>query len=281
MPPFINTLKKKIKEHADRRKKKTLDSSIVDLGSQYTELQHKIRYLWLNPQNGFGITEATDLMDNFPIDVQVDVLEKLCLIPVESAPLATFVRPLEKVLSEHFFDHFPLMEMRLLEKLGGFYIDLGYLEGAEKLIETMEDHLSKQLFSYHFACNRFSGLRTHVRLAQLYDFVGRQDRRDFYRLELWEFIREANGNGNAFFHQQNAACLESMGEMKLALREMQKDAMGAIRVTSDTPIAYDIPEEASLPQKPKLKSVALRSISESSKKAKDKAGDILEPVSGA
>jgi glycosyltransferase involved in cell wall biosynthesis len=258
MPPFINTVKKKIKEHADA-KKKAVDNTLADLGSQYLELQHKIRYLWHNPDSGFGISEATDLMDGFPIDVQVDVLEKLW-----------------KVLSEHFFEHFPLLEMRLLEKLGSFYIDLGYLEGVEKLIENMEIHLRQQLFSYHFACNRFSGLRTHVRLAQLYDFTGQQDRKDFYRLELWEFIREANGNGNEYFHQQNATCLENLGEMKLALREMQKDALGAIQVTSDVPVAYEVPEKPIIKKKTGLKSVALRSASKSQAEPTDEVSELME-----
>ena len=198
MPPFIIMLKKKMKECAEvqkaAKKDKSSGPSPTELASLYIDLHHKVRDLIMKPDAEFGISEAADLMDSFSVNVQVDVLEKLCSVPVESAPLAMFVRPLEKVLSDHFLEQFPLLEMRLYEQLAAFYIELGYVEGAEKLIEKLEEKVSHELFRFHFTCNRFAGLHANVRLSQLYNLIGQQDKRDFYRLELWEYLKAPEGN---------------------------------------------------------------------------------------
>jgi len=199
-------------------------------------------------------------MDGFPINIQVDILEKLCLIPIDSEPLAMFVRPLEKVLSGHFFEQMPMLECRLLEKLAAFYIQLSYAEGAEKVIEKLEDIVSRALFRYQASKDRFVGIRAHVRLAQLYDFIGKLDKRDHYRLDLWEYIREPKENPDPYFHQQNAVCLESLGEVKLALRETQRDVIGAVRLHPDIPIATGVPETKTKVKKPPLRAVALRAV---------------------
>jgi len=278
MPPFINALKKRIKEFSasEEGKKKARRNP----GFQYVNLQEKIRQLWQNPDSDFGLAQAADLMDGYPINVQVDVLEKLCYTPLETTPLASFVRPLEKVLSGHYLIQFPLLEMRLYEKLAAFYIDLGYVEGAEKLIESLEKDVGRELFRYHFACNRFSGLRAHVRLSQLHSFVGHQDRRDFYRLELREFLRDNGLEENDHFHQQNAACLERLGEVKLALREMQKDALGTMQIYPGVPVARPAVEEiSSIPgtkrKTTKSKSIPVKAADSASPR---KAGEQLETV---
>lgn len=260
MPQLLNGLKKRIKETATAGKQDGTKSSMENQGLQYVDLQQKIRELWQNPESDFGISQAADLMDGYPINIQVDILEKLCFTPVETAPLAMFVRPLEKVLSDRYFSQFPLLEMRLYERLAAFYIDLGYVEGAERLIESLEGEVNNELFAYHFACNRFSGIRANVRLAQLHEFVGKRDRRDYYRLELWEFLRNKKEKEESHFHQQNASCLESLGEIKLALREMQKDALGSMQIHAGVPVAHVAPEEEFSSYKPRLKTVALRSI---------------------
>jgi len=262
MPPFINTLKKKIKEFSEAKKSKSKTQSLVELANDYVNLQQNIRNLYLKPDAEFGITEAANLMDGFPINVQVDILEKLCLVPVESTPLAMFVRPLEKVLADRFLEQFPLLDMKLLEKLAAFYIDLGYVEGAEKLIARLEENVNQELFTYHHACNRFSGMRTHIRLSQLYNFVGKQDKRDYYRLELREYLREPSDECPQYFHQQNAACLESLGETKLALREMQKDTLSAIQIDSNAPVGYVVEDNESVPKKA-LRSMVLNRLQKS------------------
>ena len=273
MPPFISALKKKIKEFSSSEEKGKKDRQ--NPGYQYVNLQEKIRDLWQNPDSDFGVKQAADVMDGYPINVQVDILEKLCYTPLQTTPLATFVRPLEKVLSSRFLTQFPLLEMRLYEKLAAFYIDLAYVEGAEKLIESLEQAVGRELFRYNFACNRFSGLRAHVRLSQLHAFVGNQDRRDFYRLELREFLRSSEFDENDYFHQQNAVCLERLGEMKLALREMQKDALGTVQIYPGAPVARVATEERLSISRTKKKSIPLKASGSASPQ---KAREQLEPA---
>lgn len=261
MPAFINTVKKRLKEPSSSARKAAAGAG-SELAKKYLNLQEKVRSLWEQPDLDPGISEAANLMDGFPINVQVDILEKLCSTPIESAPLAVFVRPLEKVLSDRFFENLPILESRLLEKLAAFYIELGYAEGAEKVIEKLEGIVSGELFRYQSARDRFTGIRAHVRLAQLHEFVGDQDKRDFYRLELWEHLRAENENKTPYFHQQNAACLENLGEVKLALREIQRDVIGAVRLHPDIPVATGVPEKPLPVIKTALRSVALRDVKE-------------------
>ncbi len=265
MPPFAKMLKTRLKEFEELQpvgkkgsRKKGRDGN---LGRQYIKLQKEIRELWTNPAPGFGLAQAADLLDGFPLHTQVDLLEKLCEVHTEPGPLALFVRPLEKVLADRFYEHIPLLEMRLLEKLAGFYIELGYREGAEKLIERLEEVDRDELSRYHFSCNRFSGLRAHARLSQLYDFIGNADRRDFFRLEMWEYMRPPQGEPEAYFHQQNAAFMESLGEIKLAARELQKDTLGSVQLMGPMPVARLAPEEKRTAKKPRVKSRPLRMAS--------------------
>jgi hypothetical protein len=235
---------------------------------EYLQLQLKIRDLWKTPAPDFGIRQAADLLDGFPLHTQVDLLEKLCQVQVEPGPLALFVRPLEKVLSDRFYEHLPLLEMRLLERLAAFYIELAYAEGVQRLIERMEECARTDLFRYHFSINRFAGLRAHARLAQLHEFDGKGDQRDFYRLEMWEYMRPREEGESVYFHQQNAAFLESLGEIKLAARELQKDSMGAIQLLGPVAVAHPAPEErARVPRKARPRSLKVTSRPEAEPEA--------------
>ncbi|RJP76045.1 MAG: glycosyltransferase [Candidatus Zixiibacteriota bacterium] len=229
--------------------------------AEYIQLQMKIRELWKTPAPGFGIQQAADLLDGFPLHTQVDLLEKLCHVQVEHGPLALFVRPLEKVLSDRFYLHLPLLEMRLLEQLAVFYIDLSYHEGVQKLIEQMEEYARTDLFRYHYSTSRFAGLRSHARLAQLHEFTGKTDQRDFYRLEMWEYMRPREEGESVYFHQQNAAYLEGLGEIKLAARELQKDSMGAVQLLGPVAVAHPAPEDRPVAT-PKVKPRALKVVSQ-------------------
>ncbi|MCX6640229.1 MAG: glycosyltransferase family 4 protein [bacterium] len=260
MPAFISTLKKKLKEINPESKPAGYKQSLSETSRQYVYLQERIRELIDDTEVNFGISQAADLLDGYPINVQVDILEKLCRVPVEAGPLAMFVRPLEKVLSDRYLDALPFLEMRLFEKLAAFYIELGYVEGAEKLMERMEANIQKELFRYLFANQRFSGIRAIVRLAQLYDFVGQKDRRDFYRLELREFLQSNPVELNVHFHQQNAVFLESLGELKLAMREMQKDSLGPIHLEPDISLMLDLPGKDIFDRKTVLKGVTIRPV---------------------
>ncbi|MBU0518623.1 glycosyltransferase family 4 protein [bacterium] len=262
MPALISALKKAQKDHKTVAKENGGTHPYVDLSQRYVNLQQKVREMLEQSHTEKDLTTAADDMDGFPIDMQVDVLEKMCAISLDSAPLAMFVRPVEKVLSERTYRAFPMLELRLLESLAAFYIDLGYVEGAEKVIENMEEFVSKDVLQYQFTRNRFSAIRSLVRLSQLYDFAGQENKRDHYKLELWEYVRTTEAHGNEHFHQQNAACLEALGEMKMALREMQKDALGAIRIHPDMPTAHTAYEPETPARKVPLRSVAIRQIEE-------------------
>lgn len=262
MPALISALKRIQKDYKTVEKENGGTHPSVDLSQKYITLQQRVREMLEQAQDDKELSAVADYMDGFPIDIQVDVLEKMCAIPVDSAPLAMFVRPVEKVLSERTYKSFPMLELRLLETLAAFYIDLGYAEGAEKVIENMEAFVAEDIIQYRFTRNRFSAIRALVRLSQLYEFSGHKNRRDHYKLELWEYMRTTEANGNQYFHQQNAACLEALGETKMALREMQKDALGAIRIHPDMPTAYQIPEVEKTSKKVPLRSIAIRNSEE-------------------
>lgn len=264
LPPLIKIMKKKIHEYKEDSKVRTKIKEISKDASKYVHLQGEIRKQLNGGNKKFDISKAADLMDGFPITMQVDVLEKLCDIPIESDSLTTFVRPLEKVLSNDLFEQMPLLEMRLLEKLAAFYMDLGYVEGSEKIIENMENLASRELLQYHFSRNRFSGLRTHVRLAQLYGFIGKNEQRDHYRLEMWEYLKPKVGNENGQFHQQNAVFLEALGETKLAEREMQKDLLKVIQIAPEAPIAHRVENGTLITTKPKRRRPPVDSLVEPS-----------------
>lgn len=254
MPPFMRTLKCKIKEQTAAAGQEKTGSRNGNLARQYLKLQKKIRKLWRDPAaEGFSVKQAADLLDGFPLHTQVDLLEKMCSTRVQSSPLPLFVRPLEKVLSDRYYVHTPLLEMKLLEQLATFYVQLGYAEGVQKLIETLEKNVQKELFRYHFNRCRFSGLRAYVRLAQLHEFAGEQDQRDFFRLEMRDFLRPKGTEGDEFFFQQNAAFLENLGEIKLAMKELQKDTLGAVRIAAGAPVASLAPEKKQSKEEPKTK----------------------------
>ncbi|TKJ42314.1 hypothetical protein CEE37_01140 [candidate division LCP-89 bacterium B3_LCP] len=243
MPQFIGTLRKKLKDSTDKKNKQISEPNNSQSATRYLELQESVRNLNSIDDPQSGIAQVGDLMDGFPVNVQVDILEKLCTVPITTGPLTMFVRPLEKVLSDGFFEHMPLLEMRLFQRLCVFYMDLEYAEGAEKLIENMEENVKKALFRYHFSCNRFSGIRAHVRLAQLYQFASKKDLRDHYRLELWEYLKSGTESTDSVFHHQNAYVLESLGEAKLAKREMQLTGMDTIQIGASVPIAQGLKEK--------------------------------------
>ncbi len=260
MPVLVKTLKTRLKEFfpdvKTGRKAKQHDGH---LGRQYIKLHKQIRSLWTSPAPNFGIQQAANMLDGFPLHTQVDLLEKLCDVQAEPGPLALFVRPLEKVLADRFYEHMPLLDMRLLDKLAVFYIDLNYTEGARKIIERLEAGAAQHLFRYQFACNRFTGLRVQARLAQLYGFAGEGEKREYYRLEMWEYMRPSTEDVQPFFHQQNAAFLEILGELRLAAREMQKDSLGTVQVLAGLPVAHPIPEpKPEISSGPRLKSPALK-----------------------
>jgi glycosyltransferase involved in cell wall biosynthesis len=257
MPVLVKTLKTRLKEFfPDAKTGRKAKSRNGHLGRQYLKLQKEIRTLWTSPAANFGIQQAADMLDGFPLHTQVDLLEKLCEVRAEPGPLALFIRPLEKVLADRFYEHIPLLEMRLMDKLAAFYIELAYGEGARKLIERIEASARQHLFRYQFACNRFSGLRAQARLSQLYGFTGEVEKREFYRLEMWEYMRPRTEAQEAWFHQQNAVFLEALGELRLAARELQKDTMGTIPVLPGLPVAYPIPDlEPEMPAR-RLKSPA-------------------------
>ncbi len=101
----------------------------------------------------------------------------------------------------------------------------------------------KWFLLHHFSLNRFAGLRATEKLARLYEFLGKADQHEFYRLEMWDYMRVREGReGDAYFHQQNAAFLERLGEMKLAARELQRDTLGEVRMLESVPIARLAPE---------------------------------------
>lgn len=259
MPVLVKTLKTRLKEFfPDPKSGKKPKQHDGEQGRQYLKLQKKIRTLWTSPAPNFGIQQAADLLDGFPLHTQVDLLEKLCEVQAEPGPLALFVRPLEKVLADRFYEHIPLLDMRLLDKLASFYIDLNYTEGARKLIERIESGAAAHLFRYHSACNRFAGLRVHARLSQLYGFTGETEKREFYRLEMWEYMRPAAEDTQAWFHQQNAAFLEALGELRLAARELQKDSLGSVQVLAGLPVAHPIPAPKPEVAASRLKSPALK-----------------------
>jgi hypothetical protein len=267
MPILTKALKTSIKEQEEKGRTKKGKGKDGHLARQYLTLQRKIRNLWSDVAPGFGISQAAEMLDGFPIHTQVDLLEKLCDVRVESGPLALLVRPLEKVLSDRFYEHLPLLEMRLLEKLSSFYMELNYGEGVEKLIERLEGNLSRELIRYQFSRDRFSGLRAHEKLSRLYEFIGKADQREFFRLEMWDYMRLREGQEDPYFHQQNAAFLESLGELKLAARELQKDTLGELRLLESLPIAHLAPE--ALPPLPELqrKAKPLKSIPREERRA--------------
>jgi glycosyltransferase involved in cell wall biosynthesis len=268
MPAFLKLVKTRFKElsagaprKADSpgksRKKPVKDGQ---LGRQYIKMQKEIRALWTSAAPDFGIAQAADLLDGFPIHTQVDLLEKLCAVKLESGPPALFVRPVEKVLADRFYEKMPLLEMRLLEKLAAFYIELSYLEGVEKIREAMVQNAQKELFRYHFSRNRFAAIRAYARLSQLCAFTGQNDHRDFFRLEMWEFMRDREEAPEVYFHQQNAALLESLGEIKLAARELQKDALGTVEMLQSIPVARPASEVGEVTSLPAIKPRALKSL---------------------
>jgi glycosyltransferase involved in cell wall biosynthesis len=266
MPPLVQTIKRRLKEYAADPEGQHCEPNNATSGKKYLKLQQDVRNLKKSANPMKGISKAADLMDGLPVNVQVDIIERMCAIPLGSNSVAMLVRPLEKVLGENVYEHLPLLEMRLLERLSDFYKDLDYSEGVQKLIEKMEENVQVELFRYHFACNRFSGQRAHVRLAQLYEYVGHQDRRDFYRLELRDYLRACGGNGAASFHQQNARHLEILGEHKLAERELRKAAMGAIQFSSEVAEAYE--EDAAVASKSGRKKAKIAVVAAGSGKSR-------------
>lgn len=258
MPIFLKMLKTRVKALPEKGKKKSRARD-GHLGRQYIKLQQQIRSLWSEVAPGFGIGQAAQMLDGFPIHTQVDLLEKLCEIRSDTGPLALLVRPLEKVLSDRFYERLPLLEMRILEKLAGFYMELSYAEGTEKLIERIEQNMGKELFRYHFSRDRFAGLRANERLSRLYEFVGKPDQREFYRLEIWDYMRPRDGEEDAYFHQQNATFLESLGELKLAARELRKDTLSEVRLLASLPIAHLAPEAQAVAGKARSKATTLKS----------------------
>lgn len=243
MPILTKALKTAIKENEEPGKSKKERAKEGNLAMQYISLQRQIRGLWTDVAPSLSISQAAQMLDGYPIHTQVDLLEKLCDVRVESGPLALLVRPIEKVLGDRLYEHLPLLEMRLLEKLADFYMQLNYGEGVEKLIEQLEQNLTKSILLHQFCLDRFAGLRATEKLARLYEFLGKADQREFYRLEMWDHMRVREGQEeDAYFHQQNAAFLESLGEMKLAARELQRDTLGEVRMLESVPIARLAPE---------------------------------------
>jgi glycosyltransferase involved in cell wall biosynthesis len=243
MPILTKALKSALKELEEKGKAKKSRAKDCNLAKQYLSLQRKIRGLWADVAPSLSISQAAQMLDGFAIHTQVDLLEKLCDVRVESGPLALLVRPIEKVLGDRLYKHLPLLEMRLLEKLSDFYMQLSYAEGVEKLIERLEQNMNGSILLYQLSRDRFAGLRAHEKLSRLYEFLGKADQREFYRLEMWDYMRLREGQEeDAYFHQQNAAFLESLGEMKLAARELQRDTLGEVRMLESVPIARLAPE---------------------------------------
>ncbi|MFH1862630.1 MAG: glycosyltransferase, partial [bacterium] len=233
MPQLISTLKNKYQAALQPVPHMT-PAEIIGLEHLYVGLQIRIREFWREIHAEADLSETVRQLDQFPIYVQVDFLEKLSNLPLDPETMLLYIRPLENILPENLFEPFPLLEMRLFEKLSDFYIQLNYREGVEKMIEEMGRRITSELFEYHFATNRFAGLRSHVKLARLYDFVHQRDPRDYFRLELREFLRPALDPGNPYFHLQNAAFLEGLGENKLAMRELQKESPGTLKLTLES-----------------------------------------------